>query len=70
MIPHKSRVMEMLDECSELGRLAGAVNAVRCDAPGRLVAHPGFELMIRQGARCLDFWVSMAPHRGCSAMPD
>jgi shikimate dehydrogenase len=36
-IPHKSLVMDMLDECSELGRLAGAVNAVRCNADGRLV---------------------------------
>ena len=36
-IPHKSLVVDMLDECSELGRLAGAVNAVRCDARGRLV---------------------------------
>ena len=36
-IPHKSLVMDMLDECSELGRLAGAVNAVRCDARGRLL---------------------------------
>lgn len=36
-IPHKSLVMDMLDACSELGRLAGAVNAVRCDAQGRLV---------------------------------
>ncbi|MEO6319023.1 MAG: shikimate dehydrogenase [Polaromonas sp.] len=36
-IPHKSLVMDMLDECSELGRLAGAVNAVRCHAEGRLV---------------------------------
>ena len=36
-IPHKSLVMDMLDHCSELGRLAGAVNAVRCDAQGRLV---------------------------------
>ncbi|MGH6639883.1 MAG: shikimate dehydrogenase family protein [Polaromonas sp.] len=36
-IPHKSLVMDMLDECSELGRLAGAVNAVRRDAQGRLV---------------------------------
>lgn len=36
-IPHKSLVMDLLDECSELGRLAGAVNAVRCDADGRLV---------------------------------
>ena len=36
-IPHKSLVMDTLDGCSELGRLAGAVNAVRCDAQGRLV---------------------------------
>lgn len=36
-IPHKSLVMEMLDVCSELGRLAGAVNAVRCDTQGQLV---------------------------------
>jgi shikimate dehydrogenase len=36
-IPHKSLVMDMLDACSELARLAGAVNAVRCDAQGRLV---------------------------------
>jgi shikimate dehydrogenase len=35
-IPHKSLVMDMLDECSELGQLAGAVNAVRCDEQGRL----------------------------------
>ncbi len=36
-IPHKSLLMGMLDDCSELARLAGAVNAVRCDAQGRLV---------------------------------
>lgn len=36
-IPHKSLVMDMLDECSTLGSLAGAVNAIRCDAKGRLV---------------------------------
>jgi shikimate dehydrogenase len=36
-IPHKSLVMDMLDECSELGRLAGAVNAVRCGDQGRLL---------------------------------
>jgi len=36
-IPHKSRVMDLLDACCELGRLAGAVNAVRCDDRGRLV---------------------------------
>lgn len=35
-IVHKSLVMNMLGECSELGRLAGAVNAVRCDTQGRL----------------------------------
>ena len=36
-IPHKSLLMGMLDACSELAHLAGAVNAVRCDAQGRLV---------------------------------
>jgi shikimate dehydrogenase len=36
-IPHKSLVMGMLDECSALARLAGAVNAIRCEAGGRLV---------------------------------
>ena len=36
-IPHKSLVMDMLDDCSELARLAGAVNAMRCEADGRLV---------------------------------
>ncbi|MDB5928775.1 MAG: shikimate dehydrogenase [Polaromonas sp.] len=35
-IPHKSLVMDLLGDCSALGRLAGAVNAVRCDAQGRL----------------------------------
>lgn len=35
-IPHKSLVMDVLDDCCELGRLAGAVNAVRCGADGRL----------------------------------
>jgi shikimate dehydrogenase len=36
-IPHKSLVMGMLDECSTLARLASAVNAIRCEAGGRLV---------------------------------
>ena len=36
-IPHKSQVMDLLDDCGELGRLAGAVNAVRLDERGRLV---------------------------------
>ena len=36
-IPHKSLVMDLLDDCTELARLAGAVNAVRRDAQGRLV---------------------------------
>ena len=36
-IPHKSLVMDMLGECSELARLAGAVNAVRCEEGERLV---------------------------------
>jgi len=36
-IPHKSMVMGLLDDCGELARLAGAVNAVRRDAHGRLV---------------------------------
>lgn len=35
-IPHKSQVVAMLDDCCALGRLAGAVNAVRCGADGRL----------------------------------
>ena len=36
-IPHKSLVLDLLDETTELARLAGAVNAVRRDAQGRLV---------------------------------
>lgn len=36
-IPHKSLVMDMLDECSALARLAGAVNAIRCTTDGQLV---------------------------------
>ena len=36
-IPHKSLVMEMLDDCGELARLAGAVNAIRRNEQGRLV---------------------------------
>ncbi|EYC51092.1 shikimate dehydrogenase [Hylemonella gracilis str. Niagara R] len=35
-IPHKALVMDMLDACSSLGRLAGAVNAIRRTADGRL----------------------------------
>lgn len=35
-IPHKSALLETLDSCDEQGRLAGAVNAVRRDAEGRL----------------------------------
>jgi shikimate dehydrogenase len=36
-IPHKSLVMDLLDDCTELARLAGAVNAIRRDPNGRLV---------------------------------
>lgn len=35
-IPHKALVMGLLDSCSPLGRLAGAVNAIRPDAQGQL----------------------------------
>jgi shikimate dehydrogenase len=35
-IPHKSALLDELDSCDEQGRLAGAVNAVRRDADGRL----------------------------------
>lgn len=35
-IPHKSALLGLLDSCDEQGRLAGAVNAVRRDADGRL----------------------------------
>lgn len=35
-IPHKAPVMSVLDHCSELGRMAGAVNAIRRNADGSL----------------------------------
>ena len=35
-IPHKAPIMAVLDSCSELGRVAGAVNAIRRDDQGRL----------------------------------
>ncbi len=35
-IPHKALVMDLLDDCSELGRRAGAVNGIRRTAQGRL----------------------------------
>lgn len=35
-IPHKVPVTEVLDRCSELGRTAGAVNAIRRNADGSL----------------------------------
>lgn len=35
-IPHKALVMDLLDDCSPLGRLAGAVNGIRRTASGRL----------------------------------
>jgi shikimate dehydrogenase len=35
-IPHKALVMDMLDVCSPLGHLAGAVNGIRRTARGRL----------------------------------
>jgi shikimate dehydrogenase len=35
-IPHKTPVMDMLDHCSALGRLAGAVNAIRRNPDGAL----------------------------------
>jgi shikimate dehydrogenase len=35
-IPHKVAVTEVLDRCSELGRRAGAVNAIRRNADGSL----------------------------------
>ena len=36
-IPHKSTIMEVLDDCSELARVAGAVNALRRTEQGRIV---------------------------------
>lgn len=35
-IPHKTNMTAVLDECTDLGRVAGAVNAVRRDPQGRL----------------------------------
>jgi shikimate dehydrogenase len=35
-IPHKSAVLQVLDQCSELARMAGAVNAIRRNADGAL----------------------------------
>ena len=35
-IPHKTPLVDLLDRCSDLGRLAGAVNAVRRNADGTL----------------------------------
>jgi len=35
-IPHKTPIMNLLDDCSPLARAAGAVNAVRRTATGRL----------------------------------
>jgi shikimate dehydrogenase len=35
-IPHKVPVMDVLDHCSELGRMAGAVNAIRRNEDGTL----------------------------------
>ncbi len=35
-IPHKTAIIDLLDHCSELGRMAGAVNAVRRNADGTL----------------------------------
>lgn len=34
-IPHKTALAEWVDDCSAMGRLAGAVNAVRCHPDGR-----------------------------------
>ncbi len=35
-IPHKTPIMQVLDECSQLGRVAGAVNALRRTPQGRI----------------------------------
>jgi shikimate dehydrogenase len=35
-IPHKAPMMGLLDSCSELGRIAGAVNGVRRNAQGQI----------------------------------
>ena len=35
-IPHKAPIMDVLDSCDDLGRIAGAVNAVRRNAAGQI----------------------------------
>ncbi len=35
-IPHKAPIMDVLDSCDDLGRIAGAVNAVRRNADGQI----------------------------------
>ncbi|MBC7699699.1 shikimate dehydrogenase [Aquabacterium sp.] len=35
-IPHKAPITQLLDSCTELGRIAGAVNGIRRNADGRL----------------------------------
>lgn len=35
-IPHKAPIMDVLDRCDDLGRIAGAVNAVRRNAAGQI----------------------------------
>jgi shikimate dehydrogenase len=35
-IPHKAPITQLLDSCSELGRIAGAVNGIRRNADGRI----------------------------------
>ena len=35
-IPHKAPIMDVLDRCDDLGRIAGAVNAVRRNADGQI----------------------------------
>lgn len=35
-IPHKAPMMDLLDSCSELGRVAGAVNGIRRNAHGKI----------------------------------
>jgi shikimate dehydrogenase len=35
-IPHKAPITRLLDSCSELGRIAGAVNGIRRNADGRI----------------------------------
>lgn len=35
-IPHKSLVMDLLSDCNNCGRVAGAVNGIRCNSQGEL----------------------------------